>query len=385
LSDSVQLKQMLPGVHRVSRKRPDGQATEYWYAWRGGPQILKVGPLPARQLRLALAKATPDASARFAALTAAPKDNVTLYGLITRYLEPTKAEPGLPPLHLRGKSPRTLKDRRAYLDFIRNDPVMSQMEIAALEAKGARKILLDWRAEMASTPKSADERLYALSCVLSWATDRGELTRNPVKDFDRIYSVDRSEIIWEPHHLDCLLSESEPEFAAFVQVSAMTGIRLGDLRRLPRSAVGKDAIIFQSGKSNKKRTVVVPIFDEVRPVLDAIKPSAKSLTLLNSSRGRPWSESGIESALRRARLETTKDGVSPIKGLRIHDLRGTAATNFMRWGMDDQQIATLMGWKLEQVSEIRRRYVSGEEIGLAMVRRIRENKARASSVNAIVK
>jgi hypothetical protein len=49
----------------------------------------------------------------------------------------------------------------------------------------------------------------------------------------------------------------------------------------------------------------------------------------------------------------------------------------MRWGVDDIEIATIMGWKPEQVREIRKRYVSGEEIGRAMVRRILEtNRAQ---------
>ena len=168
---------------------------------------------------------------------------------------------------------------------------------------------------------------------------------------------------------------------------------MGDLRALPLSAIGEESIVFQSGKSRKKRTVVVPIYDELRTVLASITPSGKSTTLLNSSKGRPWSEAGLESALRRARISVQseveeklgKDAKSPIEGLRIHDLRGTAATNFMRWGADDDDIATIMGWKREQVREIRKRYVSGEEIGQAMVHRIFENKPSTETVKTAVK
>jgi hypothetical protein len=48
-------------------------------------------------------------------------------------------------------------------------------------------------------------------------------------------------------------------------------------------------------------------------------------------------------------------------------------------------IATIMGWKPEQVREIRKRYVSAEEIGRAMVRRILESKPSTESAKEAVK
>ena len=64
-------------------------------------------------------------------------------------------------------------------------------------------------------------------------------------------------------------------------------------------------------------------------------------------------------------------------------MRGTAATNYIRAGLDDADIAVILGWKSERVAEIRRRYVSGQEIGLAIVRRMKENKARAAAVKGL--
>jgi site-specific recombinase XerD len=338
-----------------------------------------------------VAREATSAAIRFEEFTRPPKDKATLYGLITRYLSSIDGDHDRPPPHLRKLAPRTLSDRRKHLDKVRAD--LGKMEVLALEATAARRVLIKWRDSQARTPKSADDRLYALSCVLDWAVDQGELTRNPIAHFTRIYEVDRSEIVWTRAQLETLYEHADPAFSNFVRVSVMTGIRMGDLRALPLSAIGEDSIVFQSGKSRKRRTVVVPIFDELRAALASIRPSGKSTTLLNSSKGRPWSEAGLESALRRARMSVQaeaedklgKDAKSPIAGLRIHDLRGTAATNFMRWGVDDDEIATIMGWKREQVREIRKRYVSGEEIGRAMVRRIRENKPSTESVKPAVK
>lgn len=371
---------MLPGVHRV-RTRAKTSVTEYWYAWRGGPQILRVkGRSDAEVDRLVAEKA---AEAVRAYTTRDQGDRVTLHGLITRYLLALDDMPG---------APRTKRDLRNYLDKVRDD--LGPLEIKALEAKGARKLLIDWRDRYKATPKAADERMGALSKVIRWALDRGEVAVNPIDGVEGLYDPpDRSELIWEPHHLDALLKDADRDFADFVDTACHTGLRLGDLRTVPLNAIGPDAIVFQTGKSNRRRTVVVPITDELRDILSRIvaRHAGKATTLLTSSRGRPWSEAGLETALgrhkrralERAQAQLGEGAKSGIEHLRIHDMRGTAATNFIRAGLTDDDIATILGWKREQVSEIRRRYVSGQEIGLAIVRRMKENKARASAVKGL--
>lgn len=367
MTDSLRVRDMLAGVHRV-RKRTASGVTEYWYAWRGGPQILRVSARSDNDLSRAVAAATPDACEAFRAASAKGGDSITLYGLITRYLTAMEAF---------DLADRTKADRRKMLDKARTD--IGRMELRALASDRARKTLVDWRNGYKATPKTADELLGALSRVIDWGIDQGDLTRNPIKDVAALYAPpDRSEIIWEPHHLEALRPHADDRFWEFVQVATLTGLRLGDLRALPWSAVGKDAIVFQTGKSNKRRTVVVPMTEALRDVLAAIPRSPKSVTVLNSRRKLPWSEPGLESALQRARAD------SGVEGLRIHDMRGTAATHFIREGLDDRDIATILGWEEKRVTEIRRRYVSGQEIGLAIARRLRENKARAESVNRAV-
>lgn len=381
MTGSLSIPDMLPGLHRV-KARGKSAVTEYWYAWRGGPQLLKVTARSDQELATLVAQQAPDAIKAFKEGQQPKGDNITLHGLVTRYLIALEDMKG---------APRTKKDLRKHLDRVRTD--IGKLEIRALESKRARAFLIAWRDKSKATPKSADERMGALSKVLDWAVDQGVITRNPADGVTGLYKdPDRSAIIWEPQHLEILLAHAAKEFADFVLVSAYTGIRLGDLRALPRSAVGADAIVFQTGKSNRRRTAVVPITDDLRAILAAI-PRRDSTTLLNSSRGKPWSQDGLESAMQRAKRDAldaaqAKGGPTAESGIeerRIHDLRGTAATNFIRAGLGDEDIATILGWKSEQVGEIRRRYVSGQEIGLAIVRRMRENKARAEAVKGSVK
>jgi integrase len=366
----------LPGIHRVRRPRADGGVAEYWYAWRGGPRILYAAAASDLLLDQEIARSFPQAANAYARHHAERKtpDRVSLYGLITRYLQSAE---------FARAAPRTRKDRRTLLDRVRND--LGEMELRALEARGARAALLAWRDRYASTPKTADELAGVASKVMQWAVDRGELQLNPLAGFPRLYRVNRAEAVWEASHLTTLLAHTAPEFTWVVRLAALSGLRLGDLIRLPWSAVGEHAIVWQTGKSRGRTTAVIPIYDELRQLLAEI-PRTDSPTILNSARGRAWTAPGIESAFRRAKLDAaqrardvTGEAIarSGIEHLRFHDLRGTAATNFIRAGLELDDVATILGWVKVRVEQIAARYVTGEEIGLAMVQRLRQAKAAA--------
>jgi site-specific recombinase XerC len=369
---------MLPGIHKVRASRADGGVTEFWYAWRGGPRILRATArsdlLLAKEVER-LARTATDAYND----ACRPNDKKFLYGLITRYLESPKFLEG---------GERTKRDRRKYLDRAREE--LGEMALKALEARGARKFLIDWRDRYKSTPKTADELLGALSAVLEWARDRGEIGTNPAKDFPRIYHVNRADVIWTPEAIAALRQHCAPEMDHAVRLAALAGLRLSDLRCIPWTAVGEHAIVWQTGKSKGRRTIIVPIYDGLRELLTEI-PRIDSVTILNSARKRPWSEAGLESAMQRAKSDAAalaiKEGreSSPIAHLRWHDLRGTAATNFIRAGLDLNDVATILGWKKTKVEEVAARYVTSEEIGLAMIEKLRRNMAATEAVKSAVK
>lgn len=348
---------MLPGVHRV-RKELAGGPAEYWYAWRGGPCILKATAKSDTLLAREVERLAPAAAELYGRGTQPPQDQAFLAGLITRYL--TSAE-------FERLAERTRRDRRKALDRARTD--LGELELKALEARGARALLIGWRDGFKATPRTADALLSDLSAVLGWAHDRGEIALNPVKDFPRLYRVDRAAIIWEPQHVAAVLVHASEELRHAILLASHTGARLGDLRALTWSAVGQNAISWQTGKSRGRRTAVVPITPELRTVLDSI-PRRESPCILTSARERPWTESGLETALRKAKI------AAGIEGLRWHDFRGTAATNLIRAHMPEADVATMLGWSTVKVQEIARRYVTSEEIGLAILDRW---KARAGS------
>ncbi len=362
---------MLPGLHKVRRAKAS-RVYEYWYAWRGGPQILSASASTPKALDREVTRIAPAAVEAFKARLKTG-DKITLYGLVTQYLEHMEAEKKL--------APRTKSDRRKHLGIVRAE--LGEMTLKALESNKAAEVLIKWRDRRAHTPKTADDLLGALSTVLTWGVKKHKLPKNPVEGFERIYSVNRAELIWEPHHLATILAHADRDVADAIRLAAATGLRKNDLIALPWSAVKGQAIVWQTGKSRGRKTVVIPMTDDIRAVLDSLE-RGNCVTVLRSSDERPWKApgNGLDSGVRRARLKALEhakavhgpDAVSGIEGLRFHDLRGTAATNFIRAGLSMEDAATIMGWELDRVREIARRYVSAEAIGMGMIARMERTR-----------
>ncbi|WP_312570815.1 hypothetical protein [Brevundimonas sp.] len=86
-------------MHRVRRAKAN-RVFEYWYAWRGGPQILAAAASNPRSLAREVARKAPTAAAAYrtqARPEKRPVDHLTLYGLITRYLELMTVDRSLAP------------------------------------------------------------------------------------------------------------------------------------------------------------------------------------------------------------------------------------------------------------------------------------------------
>lgn len=350
----LRTRHMLPGVHRVRAQLASG-AAEYWYAWRGGPRILSVKARSDAELARLVELAAPAAVVEYQRLVRPAAAENYLSGLVQRYLESAEYE---------RLATRTKRDLRRHLDVVRAD--LGTMPLKALEAPRARQALIAWRDKFKSTPKTADDRLGALALIIGWAKKRGELAVHPLEQWPRLYRVDRAEVVWTKPDLIALLKGAEPEFRWAVLLAAFSGLRLGDLVRLTWADVGTDAIMLGTSKSRGRRVAVVPVTPKLRAVLKQI--GRKDLgAVLTHSRGKPWTAEGLQTAMHRAKAR------AGIQGLRFHDLRGTAATHFVRAGLSMLDVATIMGWTPNKVEGIARRYVTGEAVAAGMLKRLRRN------------
>jgi integrase len=229
-----------------------------------------------------------------------------------------------------------------------------------------RKIIRKWRGKWSATPRTADYGIQVLSRVLTYGVDLGELAQNPCDGIGYLYDGDRSDIIWTDSEISLLKQFLSDEQAHVVDLAALTGLRLGDLVRLSWSHISEDAIAITTGKSKYKREALIPLYDDLRALLKRIPKRAT--TVLTHSRGRPWTTSGIESAIDRAKSS------AKIGDRHFHDLRGTAATKFYVADISIRVIAEIMAWDEARVEKIIKKYVGRAAATKALILQI--NKGR---------
>jgi integrase len=338
----------LRGIAKVKAK-----GRTYYYAWRGGPRLRGEPGSP--EFHASYNEAienlrTPDPD-RFRSLVVAYR--ATDY----RVLEPSTQERWAP-----------------WLDRIAD--YFGDLRIAQFERpEKIRPVILRWRTQWADKPRTADYALQVLSRVLSYAVDGGRIAGNPCQGIKRIYSGDRSEIIWTDADITQLAQTSAPEIMHAVDLAAHTGLRQGDLLRLSWSHIGEDAITISTGKSKHRYEAVIPLYDALREVLARIPK--RSTVILTNIGGRPWK--GFKT-----RFSAAKKAAG-IGGLHFHDLRGTAATRFYIAGLSIRTIGEILGWGEDSVERIIRKYVARGAATRATIRQLNEARQRTNPAKLAAK
>jgi integrase len=335
----------LKGIAKVTAK-----GRTYWYAWRGGPRLR--GELGSAEFTSSYNEAleslrTPDPD-RFKAL-------VVLYRASADY---------------QSLAASTQKNWSIWLDRIAGH--FGELRIAQFDRpEKIRPVIRQWRNKWADKPRTADYALQVLSRVLAHAVDPlGRIAGNPCEGIKRLYSSDRSETIWTEADITEFKAACSVELARAVDLASHTGLRLGDLIRVAWSHVGDDAIALRTGKSRQRREAIIPLYDDLRAVLERIPKTAT--TVLTTTRRKPWTASGLSTAVQRAKAAAKWDA----KDLHFHDLRGTAATRFYVAGLSVRVIAEIMGWDEETVEKIIRRYVGRGAATRAVIAQLNEAKRR---------
>jgi integrase len=331
----------LKGIFKVRAK-----GRVYYYAWRGGP------PLPGEP-------GSPEFHASYNEALESRKvvDTDRFRSCIVEY----KAGP------FRGLADSTKSKWGPWLDHI--GLYFGELRIAQFDRpEKIRPIIRKWRNKWEDKPRTADYGLQVLSAVLSHAVENGKIAGNPCEGIKRLYSGDRAEIIWQDADIDQIEKGCLPEVADAVDLAAHTGLRLGDLLRLSWNHIDKNAIRITTGKSNHRKTAVIPIYDALRDVLARIP--RRSTTVLTNTMGHPWKVKGLQNAFDRAKKAAGMKG----RNLHFHDLRGTAATRFYKAGFTMREIAEVMGWEEASVQKIIRLYVGQNAAIEDLIKRMNQTK-----------
>lgn len=334
----------LTGLFKVTAK-----GRTYWYAWRGGPRINAEYDTEdfVQEVLDARSPLSKFDRSKFATW-------VTLYKASDDYKKLAHS---------------TRKNWDPKLDDIQAH--FGKLSVRFFDRPQIRQDIKHWRDKWKATPRMADLAKQVLSRVCSFMVSEGVISVNPCAGISNLYSNDRSEIIWKQNDIDALLKFASKEVGYAARLASLTGMRQGDLLRLPWSRVGDLAIEIRTGKSRGRRASVIPIYPALRDLLNEIPK--RSTAVLTNTFGTPW-KSGFGASWNDA---VTKAGLAE-RDLHFHDLRGTAATNFYRAGFTSQEIADILGWSRENVEELINRYVKRDELLLDRIRRMErlENENR---------
>jgi integrase len=326
----------LKGVFPTYKHRGTPREKVYWYHRDSGLRLR--GEPGSAEFLVDYAKAEAALSARHS------RDNVN--GLIRDYTTSVEFEQKL-----------AAGTRREYIRMLtKAESMFGSMPLAALEDPRVRKDFLDWRetTAKASGEREADNRLSAISAMLTWAVDRGKLPANHLKGFKRLYRSDRAEKIWLPEHITAFMKVAPIELQRSLILALHTGQRQADLLRLPWSAYDGTAISLRQGKSNRHgRTaplVTIPCTAALRRMLDSMERTA--LLVLTTKTGRALQKRYF------ARQWEEASKAAGIADLHFHDLRGTAVTMLSEAECTTQQIATITGHSLKTVTVILDTYLA---------------------------
>jgi integrase len=337
----------LKGIAKVTAK-----GRTYYYAWRGGPRLR--GEPGAPEFIASYNEAVEDRRA---------PDTARFRGVVAAY----KAS-----VEYRELADNTKRKWAPALDRIAD--YFGDLRIAQFDRpEKIRPAIRRWRNQWADKLRTADLHLQVLSRVLSYAVDPlGKIAGNPCDGIKRLYSSDRSEIIWtsaDLHQLKAGIKRPCPaEIVWAVDLAVHTGLRRGDLLRLCWSHVGDDAITITTGKSRHRREVCIPLYDDLRAVLARIPK--RSPHILTNSLHRPWTDRSFEGAFIRAKQAA---GMAD-RDLHFHDLRGSAATTFYVANLPIRVIAEILGWEEDTVEKIIWKYVGRSAATKALIRQINQAK-----------
>lgn len=232
-----------------------------------------------------------------------------------------------------------------------------KLPLAALDDPSVRHDFMKWRAAVAaeSGEREADNRLGAISAMLTWARQNGVINVNHVAGFRRLYHSDRSDIIWLPEHVKAFMASASLELQRAMILALHSGQRQGDLLRLGWGNYDGRMISLRQGKARKNgvagRRIEIPATSTLRTMLDGIE--RKAAVILTTPSGRPYTGKNFrqqwKAACRSAKLP---------EELHFHDIRGTTVTLLAQGGASVPQIAAITGHSLKQVSSILEKYLS---------------------------
>lgn len=179
---------------------------------------------------------------------------------------------------------------------------------------------------MANTGKSV------LSTVLKIAIRRGYIERNPAQEVENIEVKRRKRYITDSEYL-AIRDKATPVLAAAMDISYVTGLRIGDILSIRLSDISKEGLMIRQEKTKRLQLFQWnPALIRAIEQAKAIERPVRGLYLLCTQKGQPYSYAMLNAWWMQAREKAA------VENVHFHDIRGKAATDAKRNGQDYQAL-----------------------------------------------
>jgi len=307
--------------------------------------------------------------ARIAAIAEARKAQApkpgALGGLVNAYFQTE---------HFGNLADATKRDYRKCADFLNpilDTPVsaITTPLVSGIHDKAAGKI--GWRrANMLRT---------FLSQVFRYAIPKGLIDRDYAagvipkpRPKDRPYA-NRP---WTVEECTVVLDRSAPHVRVAVALIMNTGLDPSDALKLTRHQIYGNTIWGVRGKTG--HDVAIPIGPTLEKALDAA-PAHDAVTILATSAGKPWTYNGFSTVWHRFKKKLeAEEAIEP--GLTLKGLRHTVATTLREAGLEERQIADLLGQKTPSMARHYSRSANLAERNRITMETLEKENARRSKV-----
>lgn len=244
--------------------------------------------------------------------------------------------------HWRALRERTRKDYERVFAWLGKEVDAALVTITAPAVAKVRD-----RARDQHEPKFANQVVTTLKMVLAYGKEYGFVKTNAADGISKATGGNkRGNRPCSPAEANALIDTAPAHLKPAIAVAIYTGLRLGDVAMLSKSADKGAFMEVIQGKTRK--IVVLPICEDLRWIFDGI-PKNDSTTICVKDDGKPWAYEGLKTAFQRHRDGLEKAGRID-EGVTFHGLRHTPATILEAAGFDETQTRHLLGHGPKSVS-----------------------------------
>ena len=209
-------------------------------------------------------------------------------------------------------APRTRRDYEKVFAFL--EPLWDA-PLSAFTTVELAKLRTKWREKRGR--HFVNYIRSVLSVVFVHGMDIGVMDSNPARDLKKIKRPRNAPDMnrpWSLSERQAVLDHLAPHLRLPVAISLYTGMREGDVLRLPRNVVTNSRINIKTRK--RLVSIDIHVLPGLRQALEAA-PQHDAITLCANSRGKPWTESGFRASFRKAlkeleRRERVAAGLQPV-------------------------------------------------------------------------